>query len=100
MSRCYYAAYNVSKCVRYCVDGFVKFDADDHKLVGDLPKDFPDRAAWSTFLVELRQDRNFADYEPWTKTRSRLSHAPNDSVARVEDFVKASKIYLRKRGWV
>jgi hypothetical protein len=99
VSRCYYAAYNVSKCVRYCVNGSVKFDASDHKMVGDLPNDFPARASWSTFLVELRQDRNFADYEPWAKTKSRLSHAPNHSVEYAERFVRECKVYLRERGW-
>ncbi len=41
MSRSYYAAYNVSRSVRYLVKGFVKFDAEDHRIVGDLPTDFP-----------------------------------------------------------
>lgn len=100
VSRSYYGAYNVSKCIRYCVTGFVRFDASDHKLVGDLPNDFPDRGSWSAFLVELRQDRNFADYEPWEATKSQLSHAPKESVDRVREFVRASKGYLRKKGWV
>jgi hypothetical protein len=99
VSRCYYAAYNVSKCVRYCINGCVRFDGGDHKLVGDLPNDFPDRASWSAFLAELRQDRNFADYEPWTRTRFRLSHSPGESIGRVQVFTKESKVCLRKKGW-
>ena len=98
VSRCYYAGYNVSKCVRYIVNGVAKFDADDHRFVGDLPRDFPDRDTWSAFLVELRQDRNFADYEPWTRTKSRLYHSPSESVRKVEQFIKQSKLYLKKRG--
>ncbi len=100
VSRCYYAAYNVSKCVRYCVNGFVRFDSTDHKMVGDLPNDFPARASWSTFLVELRQDRNFADYEPWVRTKYRLSRAPSDSVEQTARFIRESKVYLHGRGWI
>src|SRR5438445_8398884 len=55
MSRCYYSAYNASRSVRYYVKGVVQLDADDHKLVGDLPDDFPDRLAWSNFATELRR---------------------------------------------
>lgn len=98
VSRSYYAAYNVSRSVRYLVHGFVKFDGSDHTIVGDLPADFPQRASWSTFLVDLRKDRNVADYAPWTGMLSTLSQLPEFSLDRVEQFVKESKQYLRARG--
>ena len=98
VSRSYYAGYNASRSVRYVVNGSVKFGADDHQAVGDLPQDFPQRASWSTFLVDLRKDRNIADYEPWIGMRSTLSQAPSSSLSRVEDFVRQSKLYLRGRG--
>lgn len=98
VSRSYYAGYNASRSVRYVVNGSVRFGADDHQAVGDLPQDFPQRASWSTFLVDLRKDRNIADYEPWVGMRSTLSQAPTFSLTRVEDFVRQSKLYLRRRG--
>lgn len=99
ISRCYYAAYNASRSVRYLVKGVVKLDATDHQEVGDLPDDFPRRAAWSTFLTEMRKDRNIADYEPWTGVRSTLSRAPGASFASAEEFLRESKTYLRSKGF-
>lgn len=98
VSRSYYAAYNASRALRYAVSGSIKLDVDDHKVVGDLPPDFPNRAAWSTFLIDLRKDRNLADYEPWTKTLSALSERPRTSLDRTEEFLRQSKTYLRKKG--
>lgn len=98
VSRSYYAAYNVSRTVRYLVNGFVKFDASDHTIVGDLPKDFPQRALWSTFLVDLRKDRNIADYEPWAGVRATLSQEPRITLDKVKQFTKESKEYLRTKG--
>lgn len=98
VSRSYYAAYNASRGVRYVVNGFVKLDADDHKIVGDLPADFPDRASWSTFLVDLRKDRNIADYEPWEGIKSTLAQTPSASIGRAEEFLRQTKLYLRRRG--
>ena len=98
-SRSYYAAYNASRSVRYLVKGSVKFDAADHQDVGDLPDDFPQRATWSTFLTDMRKDRNIADYEPWAGVKSALSYAPSDSLARVDEFLRKSKAYLRGKGF-
>jgi hypothetical protein len=100
VSRSYYAAYNASKCVRYYVNGSVKLDADDHKHVGDLPDDFPQRAYWSTFLVELRHDRNLADYEPWDHVRKSLTYPASTAVGRTTMFLQQSKHYLKGRGVV
>jgi len=98
ISRSYYAAYNASRGVRYLVKGSVKLDASDHQDVGDLPDDFPQRPAWSTFLTEMRKDRNIADYEPWIGMRSTLSHPPSVSVTRTDEFLRESKAYLRAKG--
>jgi hypothetical protein len=76
----------------------VKFDAEDHKLVGDLPDDFPQKDDWSTFLVEMRLDRNIADYEPWDGTRALLVRTPQESVERAKEFLNESKAFLRTRG--
>jgi len=98
VSRTYYAAYNVSRSVRYVVTGSVRLDVKDHQEVGELPDDFPDRALWSTFLVDLRKDRNLADYEPWKDMRMGLSHRPSESVRKVAVFIRTAKAYLRGRG--
>jgi sulfur relay (sulfurtransferase) DsrC/TusE family protein len=98
VSRSYYAAYNCSRSVRYIVKGQIRLDGEDHQAVGDLPGDFPSVPAWSSFLTELRKDRNIADYDAWPGMRGSLSLEPNKSFARTEEFTKLSKVYLRSRG--
>ena len=98
VSRSYYAAYNASKSVRFYVDGRVSLGSDDHKKVGDLPEDFPDRGHWSNFATELRRDRNLADYDPWSHTRRELTYQPQDARIAVNQFVTACRDYLRSRG--
>ena len=84
VSRCYYSIYNASRSVRYYVKGFVSLDVDDHKLVGDLPDDFPDHLAWSNFATELRRDRNVADYEPWATSWWSLTFRPEIALHRTD----------------
>jgi hypothetical protein len=98
ISRCYYAAYNASRSVRYLVSGFVKLDGEDHKHVGDLPDDFPDRANWSNFTVELRRDRNTADYEPWDRIRRSLTFDPDEALEKTHGFVRVCRDYLKQKG--
>ena len=98
VSRSYYAAYNASRSVRYVVKGQIRLDGEDHQAVGELPDDFPLKAKWSTFLTDLRKDRNIADYDAWPGMRGSLSLEPTDSFSGAEDFVKTSKAYLRGRG--
>lgn len=98
VSRTYYAAYNASRAVRYRVNGRVKPGAEDHKEVGDLPNDFPNRDQWSSFLDDLRYDRNVSDYEPWPAARQRLKGEPADSLIEVERFIRDARGYLRDRG--
>ena len=98
ISRCYYAVYNASKSVRYLVTGRVGLDASDHKQVGDLPGDFPDRDRWSNFAVELRRDRNVADYEGWTAARQSLTYPPAMAVTLTSQFLRVTRQYLRQRG--
>lgn len=98
VSRSYYAAYSASKSVRFFVDGRVSLGVDDHKKVGDLPHDFPDRERWSNFTTELRRDRNLADYDPWSHTRRALTYQPKDAMSKAAEFVTACRDYLRNRG--
>lgn len=95
VSRSYYAVYNASKAVRFFVDGSVRLDGEDHKKVGDLPDDFPSRAKWSNFCVELRRDRNLADYEPWEKKQLSLTYRAKDCLQLTEEFLLEVKKYLR-----
>lgn len=98
VSRSYYAVYTASRTVRFYVEGSVKLDVDDHKRVGDLPNDFPKKPEWSNFVVELRRDRNLADYEPWQHVRRSLTHSPNKALKKSAEFVGESRKYLRQRG--
>ena len=98
VSRCYYAVYTSSRTVRYYVSGFVKLDVEDHKKVGDLPDDFPNKSHWSNFAVELRRDRNLADYEPWEHVRRSLTYEPTDALEESSRFVQECRDYLRQRG--
>src|SRR6266851_5208049 len=98
VSRSYYAAYNSSRSVRYVVKGQIRLDGEDHQAVGDLPSDFPQAATWSTFLTDLRKDRNMADYDAWPGVRGSLSLEPIDSFLGVREFMKISRGYLRQRG--
>ncbi len=63
VSRLYYGAYNASRAVRLYRDGRYSTDAADHKEVGKLPDDFPDRERYSNELDTLREDRNLCDYD-------------------------------------
>ena len=98
VSRSYYAAYNASRSVRYFVDGQVKLTAEDHQSVGDLPDDFPNKGVWSSFLTDLRKDRNIADYEPWLGARKTLSLPPHDSYLKTRELLTVCRAYLRGRG--
>ncbi len=98
VSRAYYAAYNASKAVRYLVQGQVAGDVDDHKKVADLPNDFPERVFWTSVLIEMRIDRNIADYEPWPGCLRRLAASPKKAVEYADRFVQTVRSYLKDRG--
>lgn len=98
VSRAYYAAYNGSKAIRYLVHGSVRLDGDDHKHVADLPGDFPDREYYATFLTDLREARNKADYDPWPDTFRELPRSPEELLTGAEAFLRAVIGYLGLRG--
>lgn len=98
VSRNYYAAYNFSRGVRYLVNGTVKYDSSDHQAVADLPSDFPNHATWESFLIELRFDRNLADYEPWNGAFRKLFRSPDTSLDMVTELWKEARFYLKDRG--
>lgn len=98
VSRAYYASYNASKAVRYLVNGSVRLDGEDHKHVGDLPDDFPERDSWSAFLTDLRDARNMSDYDPWPETYRQLPKRPSELLDGARAFVQSAADYLKGRG--
>jgi hypothetical protein len=98
VSRAYYASYNASRAVRFFVYGQVANDVEDHKRVGELPNDFPDRDTWSTRLTDMRVDRNTADYDPWPDSRVGLKSRPEVNAQRAREFWRAALLYLKARG--
>ena len=57
ISRLYYAAYNVSRAVRLCVNGEYSTDSSDHRKIETLPDDFPNWNKYANRLGALREDR-------------------------------------------
>jgi hypothetical protein len=98
VSRAYYAAYNASKAVRLYVYGFTANDASDHKNVGELPDDFPTHAQWTSKLIDMRFDRNVADYEPWPGSKAKLKKIPPTTLTDAQQFVTAVRVYLKGKG--
>jgi hypothetical protein len=96
ISRLYYAAYNVSRAVRLCVNGEYSTDASDHKKIEVLPDDFPDKNTYANRLAVLREDRNLCDYDHVAR-RSDLVWSEDDSAEIVEKFLHDAKKYLRGR---
>jgi uncharacterized protein (UPF0332 family) len=100
VSRAYYAVYSASRAVRYLVYGHIDRDVEDHKKVGELPNDFPDRASWSTKLVSMRKDRNLADYESGPESYGRLTSSPTTSLQDAEQFLRIVLSYLNAKGLI
>lgn len=96
-SRAYYAAYNMSKAVRFLVTGFVSLRGDDHKAVGRLPKDFPNVSTFSRDLEVLYEHRLRADYENWSNTQSQYTLTPSDAVSVADRFHVVATSYLSSR---
>ncbi|NTE60862.1 hypothetical protein G6L68_09420 [Agrobacterium fabrum] len=63
VSRNYYACYNASKALRFQVEGAYSTDVSDHKKIGDLPDDFPNRDYFKNKIETMRTDRNSCDYD-------------------------------------
>jgi hypothetical protein len=97
ISRLYYAAYNVSRAVRLCVNGEFSTEVSDHKKIDALPDDFPDRNTFANRLGVLREDRNLCDYDH-VATRADLVLSMEDSEELVEKFLRDAKKYMRERG--
>jgi hypothetical protein len=97
VSRLYYAAYQVSRCLRFHVRGEFHQDVTDHKKIDELPVGFPKQATYTNKLGVLRDDRNICDYDH-TAVESDLVHTVTDSAALVSDLLTDAKTYLNSRG--
>jgi hypothetical protein len=97
ISRLYYAAYNVSRAVRLCVNGEYSIDSSDHKRIEVLPDDFPNRNRYANRLGVLRDDRNLCDYDHTAKLTDLVVNV-SDAAELVQQFLKDAHRYLKQRG--
>ena len=96
ISRLYYAAYHVSRCLRFMTSGEYCQEVTDHKKVDDLPQDLPNRATYANRLTALRDDRNLADYDH-TATEAELVIPVAEATALVEQLLGDARSYLKAR---
>lgn len=97
ISRYYYACYNASKALRFFSDGNFSAEVADHKKVGELPDDFPERDRFKLNLETMRTDRNTSDYDHIAGVDDLLS-TPTDIALTTRDFLNTVKDYCLARG--
>lgn len=97
VSRLYYAAYNMSRAVRYLSSGEYNRDSKDHKQVGELPSVFPNAAKYLNIFKSVRDDRNLADYDH-TAEESELIVSVVDLLVLTAEFQKDVKDYFATKG--
>jgi len=97
ISRLYYGAYNVSRSIRFCVNGEFSTDSTDHKKIDAIPPDFPHRNSYANRLGVLRDDRNLCDYDH-TAVRRDLVLGVDDSLQLVTEFLRDARGFLIVRG--
>lgn len=96
-SRSYYAAYNVSKCLRYLTAGAVSLKGDDHGKASDLPGDFPEKEKWAKVIGKLYENRLRADYDNWTTTLAEFSQKSSEALDSATDFIAVAKTYIGEK---
>ena len=97
-SRAYYASYNVSKAMRYLVNGEVSLKGDDHgKASADLPNDLPDVAHWAEEITRLYEHRLFADYDNWIDTQANMKLNPHDATEIATQFIEHARDYINNK---
>jgi len=97
ISRYYYACYNGSKALRFQVDGAFSADVSDHKKVGELPSDFPNRDYYKNKMESMRTDRNSCDYDHAVMVADLLD-TPENIGQFTRDFLDQVKAYCNARG--
>ena len=99
VSRSYYACYSLSKAIRLAHEGMYSVEANDHKKIGDLPDDFPDRDIWSNKMTKFRADRNISDYGHKAKERD-LEYTSSQYLIEAENFIKEAKAYMKRKAYI
>jgi len=99
VSRFYYGAYNLTRCVRLDFDGEFHEDVTDHKKVAVLPNGFPNTATYEHRLGLLRKDRNLCDYDH-TGEEVDLMNTVADTETLVGDLLGDTTRHLKSRGIV
>jgi len=97
VSRLYYSVYNVRRAVVLIQNGVYNTDLSDHKNVGELPADFPNRETYTRRFTDLRNDRNLADYSH-DASKKDLVISPSEAEDLARQFLKDARSYLRVRG--
>lgn len=97
VSRYYYAAYAISRSVRFQLDGDWSQSPGEHKNVGAMPNGFPNQNKYTNRLAVLRRDRNLADYDH-ACTPGDLVIAVADAEALVDEFAKDARTFLGYKG--
>lgn len=97
ISRLYYAAYAVSRSVRFKESGHYSTESTDHKRVQGLPVGFPDINRYSNQLAVLREDRNLSDYDHSAEEGDLLIPV-SDAIVLVTEFVRDARSYLGGKG--
>lgn len=97
ISRLYYGAYNARRALMLRHDGSFSTDSSDHKNVFQMPNDLTDYGIYKVKLVNLREDRNLADYNHLANEGDLLAPAQEYSEL-VGKFLIHVKTYLIERG--
>jgi len=98
ISRLYYGAYNVRRAIALHFKGAYHTDVSDHKNISDIPDDFPHTNIYKTRLIDLREDRNLADYDH-TAVEADLLLTQDEAETLVSDFIRDARNYLNNRGF-
>ncbi len=97
ISRFYYGAYNVRRALQLHYNGDYNTDVSDHKNIYKMPDDLPHKETYKRSLVDIRDDRNIADYEH-SASESDLTLTQDKVEKIVTDFIDDVRTFLINRG--
>lgn len=97
VSRFYYGAYNVRRAVALKNNGNFSTDSSDHKNVDSIPDKMANASVYKIKLVNLRDDRNLADYSHLAQERDLLLPQAECEIL-VTDFIRDARTYLESDG--
>lgn len=96
VSRLYYSAYNVRRAIALKHDGTFSTDSSDHKNVDVIPDSLSNAATYKARLLNLREDRNLADYNHLA-VEADLLISVGDYESFAADFLRDARAYLVSR---